>query len=270
MQIKRISKLIHDELGAAMVYIAPILAPMPSAWAIWTATGSPVLAAAVEGLGFSATSVALRTYSARRKGDDVPLKLAVSLCVIYGVAVLAVLAGKEVLPTWAAWRTDAATVGDLVAAVGTLTYPLLTAVGAGVYALTERLDAIDAERTAATTRADAMAQIDLDMERRRREMELDQAALDAEAKREVQRLKVSAKLSGSASTAVHGASTANTATSGGQPSTDDLLDIWRRDPHASLRTVADTIGMSKSWVGARRKELEEAGVIHVNGKVVVK
>lgn len=281
MRIKQYSKLAHDELGAGMVYIAPLLAPLPSAWAIYQATGSPVLAMAVEGLGFSATSVALRTYSARERGAAVPFGLALSLCIVYGVAVLAVLLGKELLPTWADYRVGAATLGELVAAAGTLTYPLLTAVGAGVYALTERLDAIDAQAADAEQRATVTESLEqnLDIERRRREMEMElrQAELDADAKREAARLKLSAKLSKDVSTGVHKSAHGDGSTSGGQvskdasvdASVDTLLDIWQNDPYASLRTVADQIGRSKSWVGKRRKELEADGLISVNGHVEV-
>lgn len=285
MHIKHYSKLLHDELGAGMVYVAPLLAPLPSAWAIWQATGSPVLAAAVEGLGFSATSVALRTHSARQKGAAVPFRLALALCIVYGVAVLAVLLGKEFLPIWADYRTGVATLGELVAAAGTLTYPLLTAVGAGVYALTEQLDAIDQDTAQAESQAQATAAAQAEMaqeeqavelERRRLEMqmELEQKALDAEAKREERWLKLSAKLSGDLSTPVRKDKDKDAPTSGGQPSgtpsTDALLDIWRDNPYASLRTVAKEIGMSKSWVSDRKKEMEADGLISVNGHVEVR
>lgn len=288
MRIRDYSKMMHDELGAGMVYLAPLLAPMPSAWAIYGATGSPVLALAIEGLGFSATSVALRAHSERRHGAGVGLfRLALGLCTVYGVAVLAILLGKDVLPVYADYRARLATLGQLVASIGTLSYPLLTAVGAGVYGLTEQLDNLTTEHTIETSRSVALEQQELELEwarkqqeleleRARKQQELDQAALDKEAAREAKRLQLSAKLSSKVSSDVSSEVSKSVQMNGNQPIgqdsgqiVDTLLDIWSRDQGASLRDVARMIGRSKSWVGAKRAELERSGLIRVNGHVEV-
>jgi len=269
--VRRLADEIHDSVGGALVALSPMLATIPSAWALWTATGNLSVALAVEAVGFGSIWTAMQLQRATGKWAA-PVTLA---SVYVGIAT-ALLFGYKVAPSYVAMRAGLATYGDVVIAWATMMLPLLSLVGASTYAI---MDYVESTREAAAERKQAQAEEA--QQRRAWEMELQrrQAELDLELQREKELAKIrradmkaSARVSTQPSTSGQNTSTDASPTSGGQSSTDDLvdsmLDVWRIDPHASLRTVAETIGRSKSWVGKQRKQLEADGVIHANGNGV--
>jgi hypothetical protein len=129
--MKRFAERLNTELGGAAVALAPLIAPVPSVWAVWSAIGGwdgIAVALAVELLGFGAAHTALRAYHRRQSDDSLLGLMAVALILFafYVVAVYAVLLGYKGISA-------------------ALALPLLTIAGAGMYGINSQLDAAEAE-----------------------------------------------------------------------------------------------------------------------------
>lgn len=263
INIKRYAKEIHDGLGALLAYIAPLLAPLPSAIAIWSATGNLIIAIVVESLGFSATAVALRTYrhNKQRPGQRFPLWLPVAMFGVYFATTMLIIIAAETLPTWAAWQAQELPAWEFIGSIAPALYPLLTMVGAGVYALVDNLDHLAIEHDQEHAIEHAQQELELERQRREMEIELEQKTLDAEAKREASRLKLEAKLSQTSPSATK----KPVLTTGETASDSDVLSqletFVRQNPFASLRQIEDATGIGKDTAGRRLK----AGGWHKNG-----
>jgi len=261
--IKQVAKQTHDGLGAVLAYIAPLLAPLPSAIAIWSATGNIIIAIVVESLGFSATAVALRTYRHNKEQPErpFPLWLPIGMFAIYFATTILIIVAAETLPAWAAWHTGELPAWTFLASIAPALYPLLTMVGAGVYALVDSLDHFAGQR--AEIHAFEHAQQDLDLERRRREMEieLEQKQAEAHAKLEERRLKLEAKLSQDVPVRRDNGTSTTGETVGQDEKMGRIEAVIETTPYASLTQISEITGVPKSTAG---RLLKKAGY-HKNG-----
>lgn len=212
-------ELVHDTLGDGMALLAPTLAPLLSAIAVYAGLvddfgriAAFAGAFVVEGLGFAAVRLMLRVWNAEEPSRMMRLAT-IAMSATYMVATYAVLMSTHV-------------------AGYTLSFPLLTLTGALAYGINAELQRQDNA---------ALTDIDINYEREKRKIDL-----------QAYRRQVSGKVSAGVSAPVH----TNTPTSGGQPSTsatvDDLNAYMTDNPTASVRQAAAALGMSKSWVAAHR------------------
>lgn len=213
---------IHDSAGDAMAYIAPILAPVLSAIAVYAGLvddfgriAATAGAFAIEGLGFAAVRLMLR---AKEETDSRMLwGSTVVMTVIYLGAVYGILATTHL-------------------EAYTMAFPLLTVTGAIAYAVNGELDR---RKTAPVDKA---------------RQEIDLKAYEKERMAEA---RAHAKaVSTQVSTPVHGEQFArhlpekNTRKSVSTP--DDLRVYDEQHPGASLAEAAEALGMSRSWVSKWR------------------
>ena len=266
--IKYIAKSIHDAIGAILAYIAPVLAPLPSAMAIYHGSGSIIIAVVVESLGFAAVAIALRTYRHNRRSaaaQRFPLWLPVAMFGVYFATTMLIIIAAETLPAWAEWRHGQLPPWEFMASIAPALYPLLTMVGAGVYAISENLDEARSEQVEATNYDRAEHDLAIERQRREMEIELENKRLDAKAKREAARLKLEAKL---ASQGVPKSSQTGTGRDDSGPSarepdrgTDRDSDkmgqietVIGTDPFLSLRQISKITGIPRSTVNRRLKK----------------
>lgn len=106
------------------------------------------------------------------------------------------------------------------------------------------------------------AQNQLEIERKKAEVELQAKLLKAEAKLSNGVSKMDAQLSkNSNDTPVEHTN--------GQNEMDTLIDIYRQNPKASLRSVGRQLGRSPQTISNWLDELETKGIVHRNGQVEV-
>jgi hypothetical protein len=118
-------------------------------------------------------------------------------------------------------------------------------------------------------RDEAQFQFDMEMKRREAEQRLEIERAEAEHRMSIERQKVDAKLSKSVQKPVQ----MDTSTSGnGQLDTpkapgdvDTMLDIYRQNPKASLRSVGGKLGRSPQTISNWLDSLESQGTVHRNG-----
>lgn len=267
IDIRNWAKSFHDSMGAVLAYVAPILAPLPSALAILNGSGSIVIAVVVESLGFAAVAIALRTYSHNKRAqprDRFPLWLPVTMFLIYFATTMLIIVAAETLPAWAQWRHGDLPSWGFVKSIAPVLYPWLTMVGAGVYAFSESLDEVQDAQEVGENYDRTRQEMDLEFERKERELALENERLNAEAKREIARLKIEAKLSQTVPNLSQPVPTRDeneTPTrerdSGTARPTDKEGQIWdiiETDPKLSVRQISEMVGMSRSTVNRRLKK----------------
>ena len=266
--IKRTIKNFHDTFGEVLAYIVPLLAPLPSAIAIWHATGQIVIAIVIELLGFASIAIALRTYRHNKEYDEAkrfPLWIPVAMFVIYLVATFLIIVTSETLPAWAAWSNGQIPAWEFMAAFAPMLYPALAITGAGVYALTEQLDAVERDRRTVEAQEGAAVQMETDLElearRKRMELELEEERKDREAKREERRLKVEAKLSHSVLPGRDNGTPTSGETVGRDEKMGRIETTIETNPFASLAQISKETGIPRSTAG---RLLKGAGY-HKNG-----
>ena len=242
MNIKTAAKWLHDNIGAALAYVAPVIAPLPSAIAVYHATGSVWTAIALETLGFASVSVVLRTYSRnlKHKANPLPLWVPISGFIVYFVAVMWTVITADVLPAWAINHTEgtALTFQTFMSSFGVVFLPLLTVTGALAYGWSAMLDAEDED----------------DAERK--------------AERRANRSTTVPNRSKSVPNGTPATVPTQPVTVVEQPGTavpveriDRIVGTIRNDRHASLATIAKITGVPKTTVS---RDLAEAGY-HKNG-----
>ena len=239
--VRLLADEVHDSGGAALVSLAPMAAIIPSAWALWTATGNALLAFAIEAVGFASAWVGVELW--RRDGRA---RWAVGMIGAYVTVAMALIIGNKVAPVFV---DPLSTSGQRTAAIASALMPLLAIIGAIIYALGRGLrEEVKAARRAA---------------------EHQQAHDDAraEAELDVYRAREMAKTAKKYGTAVPEASQSGTK-SGQRDNYGTVLSVWDKAPTASLRQVADDTGLSKSTVGRLRNELIAQGRISVDGKTI--
>ena len=117
-----------------------------------------------------------------------------------------------------------------------------------------------------------------ELERRKQEIDLEMYKRQKEAELEEKRLKLEAKLSKSTSKNVSNQVSKNVSTdeantpieqANRQSELDKVLDIYRQNPKASLRSVGKQLDRSPQTISNWLDELEGKGIIHRNGQVEV-
>lgn len=214
-RITQSAQTLHDTAGDVLAYSAPILAPIPSALAIYSILAHDngwltafVTAVAVEGLGFAVTSQLLRVWNEKGFGRWMRL-ITAAMSAVYLLVVFLILATTKGVEAYQ------------------MAFPALTLVGASCYAIHQEI-----------TRRDTAVLREIDVKAYKRKSLAEAQAYER---------KLSAEVS-AVSTETDRRTAQPAATSGGQATPDDLRRYLVDNPQASVRQAAAALGMSKSWV----------------------
>lgn len=231
---------LENLLTRLFVRLVPLCAPIPTAWLLYMAavnnlgwSNGVAFAGAlvVEGLGFSAVSVALTLYQynqSKRKTDPAgPLWLALLAVSVYFVSALALTVFTKISPGLAAYA----------AAV----FPVITLTGALTWALHVdhdlRLQAIDEQKRKGKRKGNRQADPGETSNRPSGNGKINGELSKLQAGKQA---KLDARL-------------------------DALLDIYRDDPKAGPTEAAREIGVTRQTVYSYLDRLEAAGKIRRNG-----
>lgn len=144
----------NGTMGHILIKASPLLAPLPSAIAIYTALHIkfhwfPALIATivVEGLGFAAVDAKNKIEESNRKGktqaDTQGARRAVAM---YFIVTLVTILGFETFPAWATWinqTVEGYTFVDVLSHTAPLVFPFFANIGASIYSLMDALNAIE-------------------------------------------------------------------------------------------------------------------------------
>lgn len=281
--------------GNIIFRAAPLLAPVPSAIAIynalapsWGIVAALVLAAVVEGLGYAAAETALRVWYLNRALGRIQIRQWIpnALFAVYFVAALATIFGFETLPAIMASIDGAITRAELAAHSAPLVYPFLTVVGAGLYGIKSLIGEGERELNRREQRQDVAADFDHERERAEWELELERKraeqvlALEKErqahtAQLEANRLKLESKLSNKVSNdTVSKGVKKRVVTKRMQPSDRqslllDLLSEFDTPENINITQVADQLSVSRQTIYNDMDALQRDGRLSLNGHVEV-
>jgi DNA-binding transcriptional ArsR family regulator len=230
--------------------VGPILAPVPTAYAVgnatltvlgWPMTVSAVAAIVIELLGLAAvnTALMLRDYNAgKRKSDPrAPFGLAAALSAVYLVTAVTLAVLLDVIPSLARFSPAI--------------FPLLSLAGVTVLGLRsdhrKRVEAIAEDKA---RRRKMRKERREDRKREESQAEADRKLQEAERKlQEARRKEAEAKL----------------VTLGNELET---MRYYQENPAATQAEAAETLGYSERTIRNHLKALEDAGAVKRNGQGV--
>lgn len=256
----------HDVAGQTIGRIAPLLAPIPSAMAVQSATGSIMIAIVIETLGFAIVAEGLRIYTLSRKlgtNGKTALRLPAALFTIYLVAVLLIIAAAGPLTGWHELQAGTITTAQFVGEFAALFYPLLNLVGAAAYAMVDWGDFLAEDVAAEAEVIEAERSLDLEMKRAEAGIRLESKRARAKAKIEALRSGVPAKRNetqprNTGRNGDHGNETASRRAT--------VRDALRANPAVSLADLAASVGANKSAV---YRDVRHIGATHDGEKWVI-
>lgn len=144
---------LHGSIGHLFIMASPLMAPAPSAIAIYGALAdrfghgnAMVMTFVFEALGFASVYIKTRLeqHNRSRPASMQPLDKANIAVTAYFVVTEVSILGFEVIPAWAQWFSD----GDLVTALrhtAPLIFPVFSYIGANIYSMMDTLTAIETE-----------------------------------------------------------------------------------------------------------------------------
>lgn len=299
--LKTIVDWFVENVEHVLIRATPILAPLPSAFAITYALARAgwmypaLMGGIIEALGMGAGAFMgnVAAYNQRHPQHPLPPAWGRYLFGFYVLLAAFIIGGYETLPAISAWLEGAATTGEVIKSIVPLLFPGLTLIGAVIVALSRYMSRMDdevkhiQERTEAGQDAQQRRQDDdhnLDMEIKRMEAEQRLALRRAEAEQRlaIERQKAEAKLSTKLSTvnrqpvdsSVNQDLEPEQTTTSEQPvDTDDtiakLLELYKRNPKTSLRKAGNVVGMSHTGVDKALDRMVVSGLISRNGVVEV-
>jgi hypothetical protein len=195
---------LNTAAGNIVFRAAPLLAPVPSAIAVFNALAprygwlsALVLALVVEGLGYAAAELALRVWSLNRALERIQVAqwMPNAMFIVYFAAALATIFGFETLPAIMAQMDGAITRAELATHVAPLVYPFLTVVGAGIYGIRILVDDGNGEIERQATRAQSAVDFEEDKCRAEWELKMEQRRAEHAAKLAAAERRLDAKLS---------------------------------------------------------------------------
>ena len=278
---------INDSLGNILLKAAPIIAPIPSAVAVFNALQkagyetwqAAIVAFVVEGLGYAAADLALKVWDHNQRNEQhIKQWLPNSMFGLYFVATLTTIFGFESAPYIIQWWSGQVAAWELAKHITPLTYPFLTIVGAVLFALRDLIQSHKMQVAKAESAEDEERERQRQREDEQFQFDIEQKRIEAEAKREERRLKLEAKLSNQVTynvssvqknTPVQSEKSVN-ATENGQ-----LLEQLRtlvqqqREQNGKLNKsrLADEIGVSRTTLYRMLDALpeSEAAPVYTNG-----
>lgn len=278
-----------------LIRATPLLSPLPSAFAIIHALGKagwgyPVLMGAIiEAMGMGAGWLIgyIADHNKKYERKQIRPSIGYSLFGFYLFLAIAIVGGYETIPTVINWWYRETGGDEVIKSFVPLLFPGLTVVGAMIIALREYMKRVEQEakeikekeekkeeedRTLEAEERKENVSFELEKKRRKFDLELEMARAEHEHKLEIERQKVTAKLSKPTVQTVsnerpNGQGMSNGVQSNGQAKggVEEVLDLYRQNPLASLRYVGRTVGRSPQTVSNWLDELEQAGKIHRNG-----
>ena len=274
--------------------------PNPYTWSLITGI---IFFIVIEGINFAATFTRDRSESLKEKHFDTiaSLKLnnLVTWCFVLTFSSVAML---ETLPGLVARYHGEISGADFGFRIGILILPWFSKMGASIFSASMVLDALEGTAAARRQRrleekkAAAQAEIEIETMRLEAAARIAQQDADAKQKRELERLKVEAKLKGNRSESVRKSVQISDLDSAEQePDTESnskpitpldkvnagrkqqrelgkakMLEIYSVKPDASLREIGDQLGKSPSTISELLKELEGEQRVNINGQVHVR
>lgn len=269
----------------------------------WSLLGGLVFFVVIEGINFAATFTRDRGESLKEKHQETIASLKLSRLVnwCFALTVLAV-AMLETLPGAVARYYGEISGADFGFRIGILILPWFSKMGASIFSASMVLDTLEGTAAARKQRRiqekkdAAAAEIEIETMRLEAAARIAQQDADAKQKRELERLKVEAKLNGNRSESDRKSVQINDPNSAEQePNTESnakpnspldkvnanrkaqrelgkarMLEIYKENPDASLRDVGDIVGKSPSTISDWLKELEGENLVSVNGQVHVR
>jgi len=270
--IKRLFDGFIDGLGYVMVRASPVIGAFPAASTILQSTGytvhSWILVGGVEFMGYAIGHVAVimvrRRWMTWRQ-SLIPIG-------IYAMVIEGLLLGYEVVPTWQAWQSGSASFAQATQASVSMLLPFFTLVGAGLYAIHQRLTEIELDEKTAKVRSqtvdDAKAEIDLDIYRKDGELKLMIAQESADVRNRIRLAKANQPVENRDS----GNDSENQNHDSRIKKTPDynqiVIDYYSRNPRVSQRKAAEDTGISQPKISKTLRSLESAGIVHRNGNGV--
>lgn len=161
---------LHGSIGHIMIKASPLMAPLPSAIAIYGAlaerfgdTGAIFIAFVFEALGFAAVYIKTRLEQHNRNKPTSMQPTDIANVAVVGYLIVSELSIIlfEVLPAWAAWWTT----GDYVDAfmhTAPIIFPIFSYIGANIYSQMDVLLGIEQREKAEREEQKAKEQDDLD------------------------------------------------------------------------------------------------------------
>lgn len=277
-----------------LIRAAPILAPIPSAFALSHALEKAgwvyhnEVGVIIESIGVAGGVMIafISIFNQKFPGYAINEKYGYGVFGFYVLLAALLIGGYETLPVAVDVWIGMATASDLVKSFVPLLFPGLTLIGAVIIGLRDYMrrieeeaarvqNRVDEEKDARQRKVDAEFDLDLDIKRREAEQRLELQRLQAEQKMAIERQKAAAKLSTVNRKPVdsfvnqepEAERQPEPPTAGEQPvdMVDRLLEVYRRNPKTSLRKAGDIVGLSHAGVDKALDRLEAAGRIHRNG-----
>ena len=195
---------INDSLGNILLKAAPIIAPIPSAvavfnallkadYAIWQAA---IVAVVVEGLGYAAADLALKVWDHNQRSErHIKQWLPNSMFALYFIATLTTIFGFESAPYIIRWWAGQLAAWELAKHITPLTYPFLTIVGAVLFALRDLIDSHKRQSAKVETIEDEERERQRQRDDELFALEVEEKRKEAEEKRKLRRMRTEAKLS---------------------------------------------------------------------------
>lgn len=271
-----------------LIRTAPILAPVPSAFALAYAlskAGWPyafVLGGIIEfvGIGAGVMIAYIETHNQKYPDRSIPGWLGYAVFTFYVLIAALLIFGFETLPVIADHRIGLASTSVLVKSIVPLFFPGLTLIGAVIMGVRNYMRQIDdevariQERTEAAQDAkqrqtDVEFELDMEMKRREAEQKLEMQRAEAEQKLAIERMKAEARLSKPVSKSASNPVQMDTGLDGqngvqSKGTVDDMIAVFRRNPTASYRSVGDQIRRSPQTISNWLDDLEANGRIERN------
>lgn len=264
-----------------LIRAAPILAPIPSAFALSHALEKAgwvyhnEVGVIIESIGVAGGVMIafISIFNQKFPGYAINEKYGYGVFGFYVLLAALLIGGYETLPVAVDVWIGMATASDLVKSFVPLLFPGLTLIGAVIIGLRDYMrrieeeaarvqNRVDEEKDARQRKVDAEFDLDLDIKRREAEQRLELQRLQAEQKMAIERQKAAAKLSNPVSKTVQPEPSKAVQ---GKGDVDDAIAIYRSNPKASLRFVSNRVGRSPQTISNWLDDLEAAGRIHRNG-----
>lgn len=276
--VKNIVDWLVDNAEHVLIRATPILSPLPSAFAVIHALtnagwAQPLLMGGVieaMGMGAGATIGFITSHNRQNPDHTIDQRFGYGLFAFYVIVAASIIGGYETLPVLFSESPSAAAI---IRSIVPLLFPGLTLIGSVIVALqgymrrtsedaAHRLARQEADQDIDRQHGDAEFELALEMKRREAELKLAQQQAAHVQKLEIERQRAEAKLSKTVSKPVQNSVQSDAETKG---NVDDMLEIYRRNPKASLRFVSSKIGRSPQTVSNWLDDLEASKLVHRNG-----